>query len=70
MAGNGNLAMAAMIVDLALDRMDVGDGREIEIFPPDIGRQLREEGIARRLVAGDGRALISAARSQFWPSPS
>ena len=59
--------MALVGVDLALDRMNVGDGREIEIFAPDIGLQLLQEGLARRDVAGDGRALIIAARSQFWP---
>ena len=47
-AGDRDLPMAAMIVDLALDRMDVGDRRVVEIFAPDIRRQLGEEGFARR----------------------
>ena len=56
-AGDGDLLVAAMIVDLALDRMDVGDRGEVEVFPPDIGRQLGEEGLAGRDVAGDRARL-------------
>ena len=38
-AGDRDLLVAAMIVDLALDRMDVGDRRVVEIFAPDVGRE-------------------------------
>jgi hypothetical protein len=52
-AGDGDLGMAAEVVDLPLDRMDVGDGGVVEIFPPDIGDELGEEGLARSDIAGD-----------------
>ena len=63
-----DLAMAAIGVDLALHGVDVGDRGEIEIFAPDEGRKSREHRLrpprCRRRTA---RALIIAARSQFWP---
>ena len=43
--------MALVRVDLALDRMHVGDGREVEIFAPDKGRELLQERFARVKVA-------------------
>src|SRR5437899_13095070 len=46
-------AAATMGVDLALDRMDVVDGREIEMLAPDVGRELGEEGVADGKGAGD-----------------
>ena len=63
--------MAAMGVDLALDGLDVLDGGEIQIAPPDEGRDGRPE-IARRSAGSpaQARALIMAARSQFWPMAS
>ena len=33
-------------MDLPLDRVDVGDGGEVEIAPPDEGLQLRQEALA------------------------
>jgi hypothetical protein len=57
-------------VDLALDRMDVGDGREVEVLAPDERLQLGQERLAAREVAGAIRALMCAARSQFWPTLS
>ncbi len=45
-AGDRDHGMAAMVVDLALDRMDVGDRREIQVFAPDIGGEIGEEGVA------------------------
>ena len=62
---------AAMRLDLALDRMDVRDRREIEVPAPDIGLQLARgsRSPATRSPA-TGRALISAARSQFCPTLS
>ena len=50
-------AAAAMGVDLALDRMDVVDGREVEMLAPDVGRQVGQEGLADGEVAGDGVRL-------------
>ena len=47
-AGNRDLLVAAMIVDLAFDRMDVGDGRVIEIFPPDDTASIRRGRLPRR----------------------
>ena len=67
-AGDGDLLVAAMGVDLALDRVDVGDGREVEILAPDEGRELaRGRPRPAAMSPATGRALISAARSQFWP---
>ena len=45
-------AAAAMGVDLALDRMDVVDRREVEVLAPDIGRHVLEEGRADRAISG------------------
>ena len=56
-------AAAAMGIDLALDRMDVVDGREIEMLAPDVGRELAQEGVAdgkgagHRMGLDHGRAL-------------
>ena len=46
-ARDRDFAMADMGMDLPLDRMDVLDGREVEIAPPDEGRDARRE-TARR----------------------
>ena len=46
-----DLPAAAMRLDLALDRVDVGDGREIEMPAPHEGPQGREELLARLPVA-------------------
>ena len=47
-----DLAMAAIGVDLPLHFVDVGDGREVEIFAPDEGRQFAEELVACNNIAG------------------
>ena len=47
----------AMRVHLPLDRVDVGDRREVEVFSPDERRELADEGLARRDIAGDGARL-------------
>ena len=52
-----DLAMAAIGVDLPLHRVHVGDRREVEIFAPHEGRQLVEDRLARRDVAGAGARL-------------
>src|SRR5688500_7420049 len=35
-AGDGDCLMTTKIMDLPLDRMDVGDGGVVEIFSPDV----------------------------------
>ena len=45
---DGDLRAAAMRVDLALDRVDVLDRREIEVLAPDEGLQLGAESARRR----------------------
>ena len=60
-------AMALDGVDLALQRLHIGDGGEIEIFAPDIGLEPVDESSPRARSPATGRALIMAARSQFWP---
>ena len=44
-------------VDLALHRLDVGDGREVEMLAPDIGGQIAQEGLADAEVPGTGPCL-------------
>ena len=44
-------------MDLALDRVDVGDGGEVEVPAPDKGRKLAQEGFRRRDVSGAGSGL-------------
>ena len=51
MAGDRDLGMALGRVNLPLHRMDVGDGRVIEIFAPDEGGHLAEEVEAQRKIA-------------------
>ena len=68
-AGDRDSAAAAMRVDLALDRVDVLDRREIEMPAPDKGLQLARGSAAPAARSpATGRALIMAARSQFWPT--
>ena len=69
-AGDRDLAMAAHGVDLPLHRMDVGDRGIVEIFAPDERRELGEKASPSSRSPATGRALIIAARSQFWPSVS
>jgi hypothetical protein len=57
-------------VDLALDRVDVGDGREVEVLAPDERLQLGQERLPRAKSPAQIRALMCAARSQFWPTLS
>ena len=63
-----DLAVAAIGMDLPLHLVDVGDGRVVEIFAPDERATDRATSFspAARSPA-QARALISAARSQFWP---
>ena len=52
-AGDRDLLVAAMVVDLPLDRVNVADRGVVEVLPPDVGDQLLQEGLARRDIAGD-----------------
>jgi len=55
---------------LALDRVDVMDGGEVEVAAPDIRCEVGEERGADGRLPATGCALIMAARSQFWPTLS
>ncbi len=71
MASDRDLAVTLCGVDLPLHRVDVRDGVVIEIFAPDIGAESFEEGVSPAAMSpATGRALIMAARSQFWPKLS
>ena len=52
-----DLAVAAIGVDLPLHRLHVGDRGEVEIFAPHERRQIVEQRLARRDVAGAGARL-------------
>ncbi len=56
-AQHRDFAMALVRMDLPLDRMDVGDCREIQVFAPDIGLQFLEKGITRLKIPGNGPRL-------------
>jgi hypothetical protein len=62
-----DLVVALVGGHLALHRVHVGDRAVVEILAPDEGRDLLQELLPGREVAGAGRALIIAARSQFCP---
>ena len=49
---DSDLAMAAIRVDLLLHRVHVGDGRVVEIFAPDKGREIAQELFAGGQVTG------------------
>ena len=51
-----DVAVAAIGVDLPLHRVHVGNRGEVEIFAPDEGRQLAQQRLAGRDVAGARRA--------------
>ena len=68
--GDADHREAAVRVDLALHRVDVGDGGEVEILAPDERREIGQEHIAGGESPATARALIMAARSQFWPKLS
>ena len=59
--------MAAHGMNLALHRMDVGDRGIIEIAAPDERRELSRKASPSLRSPAMGRALMIAARSQFWP---
>ena len=56
-AGDRDRAEALEGMDLPLHGVDVGDGREVEIFAPDEGRELAQERLAGGDVAGHGARL-------------
>ena len=69
-AADGDVAMALDRVDLALDRVDVLDGGEVEVTAPDERAQSFRNSAPDSRSPATARALIMAARSQFWPMPS
>ena len=67
-AGDPDRAVAAVGVDLPLDRVDVADRRVVQVLAPEERLERPQEGVARPTRSpAITRALISAARSQFWP---
>ncbi len=58
---------ALVAVDAPLHGVDIGNGGEVEPVTPDERADRVEEAGAGSAIAGHGRALIIAARSQFWP---
>ena len=56
-AGHRDGAEAVEGVDLPLHGVDVGDGREVQVLAPDVGRKLVQDGAARGDVAGHGPGL-------------
>src|SRR5690606_9668614 len=50
---DSNRVVALVRVDLALDGVDIGNGRIVEIFAPDIGLQLRQKPRPSIQVSGD-----------------
>ena len=56
-SGHRDGLVALHRLDLALHRVNVGYGGEIEIFPPDEGREVAQEAPAQLGIAGDGARL-------------
>ncbi len=56
-AARGHRFAGLVGMDLALDRMDVGDGSEVEVAPPDEGFELIQERLPAWDVAGRGPGL-------------
>ena len=52
-----DFTMAAISMDLLLHRMHIGNGGVVEIFAPDERRQVADESLACREVAGDSACL-------------
>src|SRR5467141_3683581 len=65
-----DLALPAKRLHLPLHVVHVGECREIQMLAPDERRDFRDQRLAGFCVAGAGRALIMAARSQVRPSRS
>src|SRR5918995_1621811 len=57
MAGDPDLTMAAIRVDLPLDRVDVADRRIVEMLAPEIRLEGAQESLARSAIAGDDPGL-------------
>ncbi len=64
-----DVVVPAIGVDLPLHRLDVGDRGEVEVLAPDERRQAAAEYPRPAAISpAQARALIMAARSQFWPT--
>ena len=66
-AFDGDFPVPAISVDLPFHGVDIGDGRVIEVLAPDEGRGSRKNASPAAKSPAQGRALMRAARSQFWP---
>ena len=64
---NGDSTAAAIGLNLALDRMDVGDRREVEVLAPNIGRELGEKARAGDAVARDGAGFYQRRALPILP---
>ena len=62
-----DFAVALVSMDLPLHRVDVRDLREVHVFSPDERRQSLQKSSPAAISPAQGRALIIAERSQFWP---
>ena len=58
---------AAVRVDLALDRVNILDGCEVEVFPPDERLQLAQEAAPGGAVAGDRTGLDQRSAFPILP---
>ena len=61
-------AVTLVHVDLPLDRMDVGDGRIVEILAEDEGHEVAQEGGPGFAVAADGAGLDEGGALPVLPS--
>ncbi len=69
--GNRHLRVTAHGMNLPFHRVDVGNRGVIEIFAPDERQTSSPSNDSPSFMSpAIGRALISAARSQFWPTTS
>ncbi len=70
MARHRDFGKSAHGVNLAFHCMNVGYRSVVKVLAPDERREIGKKFCAHCAIAGDGRALMKAARSQFWPSVS
>ena len=58
---------AAMRIDLTLDRVDVLDRREVEVFSPDEGSQFAQKALRGNAIAGDRARLDQGGAFPILP---
>ncbi len=66
-AFDGDSAAAAMRINLALDRVDVLDRCEVEVFTPDEGPQLTQKALRGNAIAGDRARLDQGCAFPILP---